>query len=298
MKNIHPSFQSHLDSKTTTICYCWKITRRDGKILGFTEHDRTLFFDGVYFESRSGFNATAIQQSLGLNVDNLNVEGAISSAAISEVDIYTGKFDGAEIELYLVNWAAVGDPNMRYLVNRGYIGEIKREGKMFNAELRSLSQRLQEVTGRTYQRYCDAVLGDSRCKVDLTAHTYSTIVLDPLSSVSFVINSLPVLDDYFSLGKIRFTSGENKDLTVEIKKHRLDPDGKHTIFLWAATSFPLKKQTTLSITAGCRKERQSCVKFSNIVNFQGFEFIPGNDAVAKYPTRGAPNQNGESIFGN
>lgn len=53
MKNITPDLQAHLDDGTTTLAWCWRIIRADGASFGFTDHDRTLSFDGTDFEPES-----------------------------------------------------------------------------------------------------------------------------------------------------------------------------------------------------------------------------------------------------
>ena len=79
MRQLPAALQSALDSGTTTLCWCWKLTTRDGAVLGFTDHDRDLDFDGVTYRATTGFTASDMQSSLGLNVDNLEVAGALSS---------------------------------------------------------------------------------------------------------------------------------------------------------------------------------------------------------------------------
>lgn len=299
MKNIPDVLQAHLDSGTTTMCFCWKVVRQDGVVQGFTEHDVDLTFNGVVYKASTGFTASAIQSSLGLNVDNLNVDSALSDETINEVDLSAGRYDAAEIELYWVNWSDVSNPNMRLLVAKGNIGEVKRQETSFSAELRSLTQKSQQKTGRTFQRFCDANLGDDRCRVNLESLSQTGSVTSSADLRAFTASGLSGDTEYFSLGKVRFTSGDNTGLVFEIKDHVRYPSGIHSFELWAQVPHPISSGDTYVIYPGCKKDRKTCYsKFNNIVNFQGFEFIPGNDTVAKYPTKGAPGQDGRSIFGN
>lgn len=160
MKAIPSQLREHLDTGATTMCYCWKVQRSDGVIMGFTEHDEDLVFAGVRFEAASGFTATQIEQSLGLAVDNQNMAGALSSNYITEKDIARGRFDGAIVELFWVNWS---DPEQRLRVAAGTIGEVKRKLTTFEAEFRSNADALNAKVGRIYQKTCDADLGDTRC---------------------------------------------------------------------------------------------------------------------------------------
>src|SRR5437879_3349964 len=105
MKHLSPALQAHLDSGTTTLAWCWRLTRADGARLGFTDHDRDLAFDGTTFEAASGFTATDIKDAVGLSVDNLEVESALSSDSLNEDDLAAGLFDAGAIEIWRVNWA-------------------------------------------------------------------------------------------------------------------------------------------------------------------------------------------------
>ena len=35
MKELDPAFAAHIADGTTTLAWCWKITRRDGVVMGF-----------------------------------------------------------------------------------------------------------------------------------------------------------------------------------------------------------------------------------------------------------------------
>ena len=39
MSDLPAGLQAHLQNATTTLCHCWRIERRDGAVLGFTDHD-------------------------------------------------------------------------------------------------------------------------------------------------------------------------------------------------------------------------------------------------------------------
>ena len=80
VKTLSLGLQAHLDGRATKMCYCWKLTRTDGVVQGFTDHDNPLSFDSVTYIAYAGFTATQVAQSLGLAVDNLEVEGALSDA--------------------------------------------------------------------------------------------------------------------------------------------------------------------------------------------------------------------------
>lgn len=295
-KSLDPALQSHLDSRATTLCFCWKVTRRDNVVQGFTDHDNDLTFGGVTYLASSGFTATQVQNSLGLAVDNLEVEGALSSDTINEADLQAGRYDQASVELFWVNWKNV---SQRVLVNRGTIGEVKRSGVAFSAELRGLSNALQQKIGRKYQKTCDAIVGDNRCKVNLNLAAYRGLgtVTASGSRQSFTASGLGgFANDWFSAGVVTWTSGPNNGHKMEVKVHRLS-GGVVSIQLWQPMPFDIAVGHTFAITAGCKQDHETCAgKFGNIANFRGFNLIPPPDVLLWYVVEGEEDFNGGSLI--
>jgi uncharacterized phage protein (TIGR02218 family) len=237
MKSLPPALQAHLDSGATTLCWCWKVTRADGLALGFTDHDRDVTFDGTIFEAASGFTATEIQSSLGLSVDNLEVDSALSSAKISAEDLKAGRYDDAAVEIWRVNWA---DPAQRVLIRKGSIGEVRRGELAFSAEIRGLAHRLGQAAGRTYQRLCDADLGDGRCGINLDNPAFkgSGAVTAATDNLVFTASGLgSFADGWFTFGRLSWTSGANAGTAIEVRRHART-SGSVYLVLWQAAALP------------------------------------------------------------
>lgn len=297
MKTLSTGLAAHLATGATTMAYCWRVTRRDGEVLGFTEHDETIVCDGATFEAASGFDASQIQTSLGLSVDNFTATGALSSDSISETDILAGRYDDAALELLWVNWA---DPTQFLVTSSGNLGEIKRAGLAFTAEFRSLASRLNQKIGGTYQRTCSATLGDSKCRIDLTRSELRGTAAVQTAGIArrIVVTGIgSFATDWFTHGRLAMTAGANADVTIEIKKH-LRSAGQDVLELWTAPPFAFALGDTATVTAGCSKAFSACrTKFQNQANFRGFPHIPGSDHVVAVAKQGASNQSGGSIFG-
>lgn len=123
------------------------MTRKDGVAYGFTDHDRDLTFDGAVFKASSGMDSAGAAAKHGLSVDNSETVGALSHAAVDEADLAAGRFDGAEVRAWLVNWADTGQRIEQF---RGSFGEISRAGGAFKAELRGLTDQLNQPQGRYF----------------------------------------------------------------------------------------------------------------------------------------------------
>lgn len=285
MSGLHAGLQAHLESGITTTCRCWAVTRRDGVTMGFTDHDCALVFEGVTFRADTALGAKAFQQSTGLSVDNTEALGALSDTAIREEDIEAGRYDGAEVRAWLVNWADVAE---RQLLFRGTIGEIKRAGGAFEAELRGLTERLNVPLGRVFQKPCSAVLGDAACRFDLETPGYVAEV--PAEVVEarrvFRFDALAGFDaEWFRHGVLRVRDGDAAGLSGLIKRDRTEAGGR-VIELWNPLRAEVATGDLIRIEAGCDKRHDTCrFKFNNLRNFQGFPDIPGDDWSITDPAR-------------
>lgn len=288
MKTISPALQAHLDSGATTLCHGWTLIRRDGTLLGFTDHDHDLMIGDLRHEAATGLTASAVESSSGLAVDNLDILGALMSDRLSEDDLDAGLFDDAVIEVWRVNWR---DTDQRVLLRKGNLGEVTRGATGFSAELRGLAHRLNQPVGRLFQYACDADLGDTRCGIalELTAGTVVAVEDDRIVTASG-LDAKP--EDFFTRGRLQFTSGNNDGAAMEVKLHMLTPAGT-VIELWQAMPRAICEGDTFSVSAGCDKQFSTCnVKFSNGVNFRGFPHMPGNDFIMSYPSAGDGNDGG------
>ncbi len=294
MKTLPAGLQSHLDSGATTLCWCWRLTRQDGVVQGFTDHDNDLSFDGTTFAAATGFAGTEIKETVGLNVDNLDVDGALSSESLSEDDLAAGLYDDATVEIFRVNWQ---DVSQRILIRKGSIGEVQRGQVAFTAEIRGLTHYLQQPKGRSFQFGCDADLGDGRCMVDLELATYkgSGTVSDITSERLFTVSGLGSFsDDWFSRGLLTWTSGANLGHEMEVKLHA-NTGGIVTLELWQSMSESVTVGDGFTIIAGCDKQFATCKnKFSNTLNFRGFPHMPGNDFALSYPNSDDSENDGQS----
>ncbi len=290
MKSLSPELQAHLDGGTTTLSWCWRISRADGVTLGFTDHDAVVAFDGTVFEPESGFAASEVRSGSDLSVDAQDAEGVLTSDRITETDIVDGRWDAAEVELWRVNWA---DTSQRVLLRRGAVGQIRRGRMAFVAEVRSLAHVLGQTVGRTFQASCDAALGDARCRIDLESATYkgSGVVTDLLRDRAFMASGLSAFAaGWFASGTITWTSGTNAGRITEVLAHDL-AGSIATLTLLEAPVRDIAAGDSFIARAGCDKRMATCgTKFVNTANFRGFPNIPGQDAVLRYASRDGGNE--------
>lgn len=289
MTALSPAFQDHLDTGTTTLAWAWRITRTDGAIYGFTDHDADLIFDGTTFESETGLIASEIRQSADLAVDAQDAEGILTSDRINETDISDGLWDNADVEVWRVNWS---NPAERALRRRGSIGQIRRGRVSFVAEVRSLTHILGQTVGRNFQGTCDAELGDARCGIDLELSIYKgtgevATIRDDRTFTATGLGSYST--GWFSSGFVEWTSGANAGRRTEVAVHTNDVGGVAVVLLDLPVR-PVAIGDDFLIRAGCDKQIATCAaKFANVPNFRGFPTIPGQETVLRYATAAGAN---------
>jgi uncharacterized phage protein (TIGR02218 family) len=290
MRILPPGLQSHLDSATTTLCHCWRLTLRNGEKLGFTDHDVALSLDGTLFEAQAGFTGSEIESSLGLSVDNLDATGALESGRLDDARLRAGDFDHATIEIWRVNW---NDVSQRLLLRKGHLGEVSYGDGAFTAEVRGLAHVLNQPKGRIYQNGCDALLGDGRCGVNTTAPTWRGIgVVTAVQGAYLTLSDLSFADDWFTRGTATWLTGAGQGRTLPVKRHR-NRAGNSEVEFWQVLPFAVVAGDSVSLLAGCDKQFSTCqAKFSNAINFRGFPHMPGTDFVATTARQGDPTNDG------
>ena len=264
----------------TTLCRCWRVTRADGAILGLTDHDEPLRFDGIDYEAATGIDGAIADASMGLKVEDAEIAGALSSPSLNEEDIAAGRYDGAEVALFLVDWV---EPEARTRLATYVVGGIVRSGGAFRAELRGLTELLTRPTGRRFRRLCDAELGDARCgvRLDVQGRTLETAVA-AVSDSDIVLADAGRADVVFAGGRMEWLSGANAGAITRIAAASRS-EGTLAVQPWRSPDRPVAVGDRLRVVAGCDKSLAMCRDlYGNVANHRGFPHLPGNDFAFSY----------------
>lgn len=273
MKVLSSELLAHYASDATTLARLWKITRRDGEVFAFTDHDVAITYSAVTYEPSSVFDASAINTSQDLNVDGLEAQGLLDSEGITAADLEAGLWDAAAVEIVEVNYRdlTMGHNPLRY----GTLGEVQRSGQTFTAELRGLMYALQQNIGRTVLPSCDATLGDARCGVDLEALRVAGEVTVATSNRVFTTDVTG--SDTYTYGVLTWTTGLNDGRSMEVKLH-----ASAVITLQIAMPYAVQVGDEFTVTPGCDKTEATCkTTYSNLVRFRGCPDVPGTDAMLR-----------------
>lgn len=197
----------------TNIAFCWRLERRDGVALGFTTHDRDLEIAGLVHRAAPGMLPSAISLSDGFDADGLDVAGGLTSDAISDRDLMAGRWDGASVQVFMIDWT---DPEGEQApLARGVLGDVSVSGNGFSAELRGPTALLDRPVVEQTSPECRAALGDKRCRVDMAGRVRVTRIVEIVDEALFDVADAGVGNAY-AYGRLRWIGGANSGLESAI----------------------------------------------------------------------------------
>lgn len=272
-------FSAALAPELTTLALCWRIVRSDGIALGFTTHDQPIWLDGLCYASAPGMAPSAVATTDGLAVDTMEVSGALSADTITAADLAAGRFDGAVVVLFMVDWQLAA--NGRLPLARGTLGEVTRHltagGGSFAATLRGPTAAFEASSVEACSPECRADLGDARCRIDLAPRTVAATITAVFDPVTVTVSSN--VDDRYGQGRLRPLDGGNAGLDARISSV---VNGR--LILFEPLPLPLTAGTRVSLREGCDKRFVTCTgRFGNALNFRGEPHVPGGDMLTRFP---------------
>ena len=265
-----------LDRAVTASAYLWRLERADGVVLGFTSHDRDLVIDALRYRAAPGMVPSSIALSDSLDIDNVEIAGVMTSAAIAEADLEAGRWDGALLYISAIDWAQPEEEALPLIC--GEFGEIVRSGEGFTVEMLGASSFLNEPVAPLTSPTCRAEFGDRQCKLSL--HRYQREVrVDLVSGDEIEIAALGGTAPDFAFGSLRFLDGANCGLS-----HAIVHGQGNVVRLADRPAHPVAEGSRILLSQGCNKNFSTCRdRFANSVNFRGEPYLPGNDLLTRYP---------------
>lgn len=286
MKSVSAGLAAHIADDALSLATLWRITRLDGQVFTFTDHNADIVYGGETYVAALGYQRSAISSRADLAVDETELLGLLNSASINETELRAGVWDFADVRIFVVNWADLTQGELKQ--RRGKLGEvIVRDDGSFRAELRGLAQPLQSMVGSFYQAECRADLGDARCKINLAygaGWTQQGTIDAVSSSVDLVLANDGIgayADAYFEGGVAIWQTGTNAGVVREVLSWN---QAERLLTLLAPPPFAPDVGDVLHIQPGCDKRAATCkAVFNNFLNFRGEPFVPGANAILETP---------------
>lgn len=246
---------------TTTYTNCLRIERTDGFIICLTDLDKDIIVNDVLlglgsdnqtYIASAGYTPTNMQSTSDNAVNNIDIEGILSSVGVQREDIIGGRYDFAKLHIFILDYIS-GEVIKR--LSSGHWGEATIKDNSYVAEFRSLSQQLQQTIGRTYNPECDEQLGGNRCTIALGIFPKEDGKVTAITSNYIFYDTTSIeQDDYWVGAVLNWTSGDNdlgatliSDYTLSTGEYILDPPMANTIDYGA--TYDLSKTFTGSATS-------------------------------------------------
>lgn len=262
-----------LDGEVVTLAFCWRVERRDGVAIGLTGHDRDLPIDGLVYRASPGMVPAAVRRESGLAAAGIEVAGALSSAAIGEADLIAGRWDGAAVTLFAVDWT---DPARRVALGDGRIGAVSVSAGRFSAALEGPGAALDRPVAEACSPECRARLGDQRCRVSMATRRRWARVL-AVDDDTVTVDAVEPVAGAYAQGRLRWFDGGNGGLESAIASS----DGA-TLELRTAPAFPVAAGALVELIEGCDGSLATCAgRFGNAANFRGEPYLPGVDLLTR-----------------
>ena len=260
-----------LDRPLDTVASFWRIHRTDGVALGFTTHDRDLWFGGILHRAAPGLTPSAIRRTSGFADDGADIEGALAHDCIAEADLAAGRYNRAEVVVGAVDWQT----HEHAVVFTGTIESVGREGNAFTAELASAKAALAVDPVPRSSPACRARFCGPGCGLSPARFTRrATVAAIEAGRVRFA----GIDYDRFSGGELRWLDGPLAGLGATVLA-----SGEAGLLLDPAPEGVVAGVRAL-LREGCDHTIATCAaRFGNAENFQGEPFLPGTDLLAHYP---------------
>lgn len=299
-------FWNQWESDTPRMALLVKITSKaefGSVVRGFTTNTRNMTMPGhagVTFYSTPGMSPTIVEQALD-EAPTMELSGAYVTGIIEQTEVTAGKWNGASAEIFSACWDNV---NLGELLHfKGVIGEVRDYQTYFTCEGRGMISKLSQEVDKVTQRLCrvkefrDSECGHSASTVVISAVTYNVVHTlvqvgaDAARDATFVdivsstfTGTVPP-ENFFANGKMTCTTGQNAGLSREIAYNSASSFGVMQVQLKRPFPFTIKYPTDrYTLTAGCNRTIEDCMKFTNITRRRAEDWIPGIESANRLPT--------------
>lgn len=218
----------------TSLAFCWMLERRDGAGIALTSHDQPLVVGGTRFRASPAIRPAAVRLRAGLEPQRGEVEGALSDAALSERDLEAGRWDGARVALFAVDWERPDDGQVA--LAGGGLGPVSIRDGGFAAELVGAAHSLAAPACPETSPECRAELGDRQCRVNLAGKR------ELFTAIGFADGEIGVerpVDPRFLMGEACIIDGENSGW-------------RSRIIAVSGSGLELRDLPPFALVAGCR----------------------------------------------
>lgn len=276
----------------------------DGSYRRLTDLDKDVPYLGDTYVAATGMQTSAFVSSSDLGVDNAELDSL--PAFINPLDGFTkeqvmsGALDGVAFSVRCISYE---EPwRGAFIYCGGTIGEQRIKGTaMVNLEQRSITNKLKQNIVESDSIHCRAPFGSQAlgtvgaevtakfpCTYDYSGDWVSFTVdsVHPTDTdLTFYTNDFAQASNYFRLGMVKFSTGDNAGQQREVASNTLDA-GEQTVTLAFPFPRPIQAGDTGQIRWGCDKLESAatgCARFFPDdwnLRYRGERWLPSADGNA------------------
>lgn len=168
----------------------WTITRVDGWIRRYTDHNRRIKFRGDWFYPMNGMDASASRRETTFKGQNFETIGVISDSDITAEDLVNDKFKSARIQQWIVDWKY---PFHGYFNYSSFIlRDHDHDSLLWQAQVEGPVSKLNQTIGHTYSDDCRHSYGGLGCNRILDTDSAASQTITHYNSAGVVTGSVSV----------------------------------------------------------------------------------------------------------
>jgi uncharacterized phage protein (TIGR02218 family) len=285
----------------------WRIQRTDGRVFCYTSLDQDFPWGDEIYRACKSLQASASESGTALGqIGSVELNGMIVDDAITEADLYGGLFDDAHVQVWSVPYTDTGECPRRLAA--GWTGNLSHDDASFSLEVVGPGAKLAQTPLTTVVTpTCRWVFGDGlRCPVDRERRKRVGHIVKAASrsELNVVITTLSAGFAQWPNGSIRFRTGPNSGIEVEVKDVEFgelqsggdfqseddasEGTGTGTVLgakvtLWALPPFLPEPGDDFDLLPGCDLLASTCKGYGVYKSFGGFPDVPGQDSIMATP---------------
>jgi len=262
--------------------------------IGFTSLDRSITVGGVECLPNASVSPSSVKKTAAIESNNLDIKGLIDSEHLSDLDLRAGKFSGAKVKVFIVNFLTGA---IVKTLTVGRWGQVRKTDQTWEITVRTNAEILQQSVFQSLSRSCRWTkrLEDSRCGVNIANFTTDgTVTLandDGVNRFRISATGFPGFGDNVSIynwtngsGYVQYLTGNNAGYKLPIN-FIYDPGGGAVgVQLLKSPPYAIEVGDTLKLIPGCDGSMIMCrYRFNNQANFggisEGAHFFPTKEKL-------------------
>ena len=259
----------------------YKFTLKNGTQLLYTSLDDDIVYESNTY-SKFRIDRSSIKRVRGLEVDTLTLTIYPSSTEkiVNRNFIYAvmrGDLDSASLLVRRVFYTAWGGSEIgSKILFSGSVASVELERTKVEIQVKSYIELLNVVIPRRiYIPGCQNTLYDGICRLDINDYEFNSRVEGTGSTTKSINCNLTQETEYFDLGFLEFTSGDNIGEIRTIRSYTVG-----VVNLIVPLEFVPNSGDRFIIYPGCDKRIETCTnRFDNVSNYRGFPYIPQPEIV-------------------